>query len=54
LAFWPRSDMKQAIFKGVFTNLGHTTDNENLECKACLAIWQTKVCTPIFEELSRA
>jgi len=33
----------------VFTNLGHTADNENLECKACLAIWQTKVCTPIYE-----
>ncbi len=31
-----RSDMNQAIFKGVFTNLWHATDNENLECQSAL------------------
>ncbi len=26
---------------------GHSTDNENLECKACLAAWQSELCTPV-------
>jgi len=40
-------EQSRSIFKGVFTNMEYATNNENPECKACLATWQSKLCTPI-------